>query len=61
MTKNIIADLVKLLKEDKEYFYFWQANIAVAMQDAYANAKDKKDIHAISNEGAKNFLKILIN
>ena len=49
-----------MLKEDSDYFMSWQANIAVAMQDAYANAEDKTDIHKISNEGAKNFLELLI-
>ena len=59
----MIQKLVKELKKDKSegsYYYAWQANIAVAMQDAYARAKDKTDIHAILNEGAKNFLDLLI-
>lgn len=58
--KNITKDLVKALKKDKELFYGWQSNIAVAMQDAYANSGNKEDIHKISNEGAKNFLNLLI-
>lgn len=58
--KTITEDLVKALKDDPELYYSWQANIAVAMQDAHRWSKDKKDIHAISNEGAKNFLNLLI-
>ena len=59
----MIEELIKELKKDKSegsYYYSWQANIAVAMQDAYNNAEDKTNIHHISNEGAKNFLELLI-
>ena len=59
----MIEKLVEELRKDKSgssYYYSWQANIAVAMQDAYADAKDKTDIHAISNDGAKRFLDLLI-
>jgi len=59
----MIEKLIEALKEDKSegsYYYAWQANIAVAMQDVYASAKNKKDIHKISNEGAKAFLDLLI-
>jgi hypothetical protein len=59
----MIEKLIEALKEDKSegsYYYSWQANIAVAMQDAYAEAEDKTDIHKISNDGAKRFLDLLI-
>ena len=59
----MIEKLIEELKKDKSncsYYYSWQANIAVAMQDAYSDAEDKTDIHAISNEGAKRFLDLLI-
>jgi hypothetical protein len=56
-----VKTLAKALKEDKDYRYSWQANIAVCMQDAYdyANPEDKKDIHKISNDGANRFLDLL--
>ena len=60
MKETIITKLVEALKNDKDLYYGWQSNIAVAMQDAYSYAKDKTDIHAISNEGAKRFLNLLI-
>lgn len=56
----MIEKLIEALKEDAEYYYAWQSNIAVAMQDAYSRATDKTDIHKISNEGAKAFLNILL-
>lgn len=57
----MIDELVKALKKDNNFYYGWQSNIAVAMQDAYRQAKDKSDIHAISNDGAKRFLDLLIS
>ena len=59
----MIEKLVEELRKDKSngsYYYSWQANIAVAMQDAYGDAEDKTDIHKISNDGAKRFLELLI-
>ena len=59
----MVEKLIEELRKDKSngsYYYSWQANIAVAMQDAYRDAEDKTDIHAISNEGAKRFLELLI-
>lgn len=68
-----LSTLCKYLREDKDYFYSWQANIAVAFQDEYqrqyedANGKildAEKDItppiHEVANEAAKNFLNLLI-
>ena len=58
-----IKKLLSELRKDKSngsYYYSWQANIAVAMQDAFSDAEDKTDIHAISNNGAKRFLDLLI-
>ncbi len=56
----MIQKLVEELKKDKDYYYGWQANIAVSIQDAYHKAEDKTDIHKISNDGAKVFLDLLI-
>lgn len=58
--QQAVEKLIEELKADESYYYGWQANIAVAMQDAYGEAEDKSDIHAISNEGAKRFLELLM-
>ena len=58
--KSPIEDLVKALKEDEGYYESWLANIAIAFQDCYGWEKDKKDIHKISNDAAKKFLKQLM-
>jgi hypothetical protein len=54
------------IKNDKELYYAWQANIAMAFQDAYHWHKVKSgiepvegDIHTISNTAAKHFLDLL--
>lgn len=49
------------LNNDLDYYLGWQANIAVAFQDAYAAEKLKRkptimDVHHISNVAAKEFL-----
>jgi hypothetical protein len=56
----MLDKLIEELKKDKDLYYGWQSNIAVAMQDAYERAEDKTDIHKISNDGAKAFLDLLI-
>ena len=59
----MIEKLIEELKKDKSegsYYYSWQANIAVSIQDAYQRAEDKTDIYKISNDGAKAFLDLLI-
>ncbi len=57
--------LISGLKTDKDLYYSWQANIAVQFQDEFARSekkyKNRQDIHAISNEAAKNFLNLLIS
>jgi hypothetical protein len=66
--KKPAKKLCKSLKEDNEYFNFWQANIAMQFVDEYAKAlKDKKygylnqsDIHCIANDAAMNFLNLSI-
>jgi len=62
----MIEKLIENLKKDKDYYYSWQANIAMAFQDAYHWHKTKtkrrpnlKDIHEISNTAAKHFLDLL--
>ena len=59
-----IKDLVKALKKDKDYYYGWQANIAMAFYDNMRWSKKRcpshKDLHKISNDAAKYFLDLLI-
>lgn len=58
-----VETLTKALKEDPEYYYGWQANIAMQVQDEYTRKWGNEtpvDIHAISNEAAKRFLDLLI-
>lgn len=56
--------LIKNLKNDDEYYYSYQANMAMAFYDEYCKNKkrwkNRQDIHHIANEGAKNFLNLLI-
>ena len=66
--KKAVKILIKELRRDKELYYSWQSNIAMAFKDKYYWYKKKKnkrwlnvqDIHEIANESAKNFLNILI-
>jgi len=60
----MIEKLKKALREDKELYYGYQSNIAMAFYDEYRR-NDKKyknlqDIHLIANNAAKNFLDLLI-
>lgn len=59
-----VQKLVIELKEDPEYFYSWQSNIAMAFFDEYRRNnkkyKNRRDLLNISNEAAKNFLDLLI-
>ena len=61
---NLTTKLIKALKEDKDYYYGWQANIAMAFYDEYRRCekkyKNRKDIHRIANNAAKNFLNTLM-
>ena len=70
MTKrrSIITKLQKALKKDKDFYYSYQANIAMAIKDEYYWYKKRhnkkymnsSDLHEICNQGAKNFLNLLI-
>lgn len=68
---NLTDDLVKELKKDQSegsYYYSWQANIAMAIKDEYERYRkkhkiktvDELDMHHIANQGAKDFLNLLI-
>lgn len=68
LSQSIII-LVDELKNDPGYFYAWQANIAMAIKDEFDRrllTKEStgdifKDIHDTVNQGAKNFLNLLID
>lgn len=69
-TKQAVNKLCEELRNDKDYYYSWQANIAMQFQDIYWDTfKDieldcevnRKLIHTISNEAAQRFLNLLIN
>lgn len=63
--RDAIKILTKALREDPDYFYTWQANIAMAFKDEIymnpAHFADEFDFHTISNTAAKNFLNLLCN
>jgi len=62
----MIKELQNALNTDPELYYAYQANIAMAIKDEAYRAKKKKkyisakDMHEIANQGAKNFLDLLI-
>jgi hypothetical protein len=68
--KKEIDVLRKTLKEDKDYYIGWQANIAMAFKDEYWRYQNEcglipsqaviAEIHVIANNAAKNFLDLLI-
>ncbi|MCP3685393.1 MAG: hypothetical protein GY861_22305 [bacterium] len=57
--EKAVRILTKAIKEDPDFYYSYQANIAVAFQDE-AERQNSEDpfekIYSISNEAAKNFL-----
>ena len=48
--------LIDSLRNDKDFYYGWQSNIAMAFFDANSQSKAKTSIHEIANTAAKNFL-----
>ena len=61
-----ISTLVDALKNDPDYRYAWQANIAMSFQDEFARQTGNEGdlvsnskIHRIANKSADNFLKLL--
>ena len=66
--KEAVDTFVKALKEDEQYYYSWQSNIAMSFVDEF-NRKQPDgfflslislDIHEVANKAAKNFLNMLI-
>jgi hypothetical protein len=59
-TKDAIKVLTEALKKDSGYHYSWQANIAIAFQDACKKEGISfPQLHNISNTAALNFLDVL--
>lgn len=65
---QIVIDLQEMRKDKSggSYYYSWQANIAVAFQDAYReefgdSPRMRHIIHDVSNNAAKRFLDQLIH
>lgn len=59
--KSPITDLVAALLKDKEYMQVWICNISIAFQDEFRRSHKENGINNISNQAAKNFMKMLIN
>jgi hypothetical protein len=59
-TKEAVDQLRKALKEDSQYYYAWQSNIAVQFQDHFRQDCLHKGVHEISNNAAKAFLDLLL-
>ena len=60
--QEAVEILTKAIGEDKELYYAYQANMAMAFQDEAKRQKSRdsaKKQHEISNQAAKNFLDIL--
>lgn len=73
--KNAFDTLSDHIAQDKELYYAYQSNIAMAFVDAFHNMQDdilidvrfhnyhitNDRLLAIANEGAKNFLNLMLN
>lgn len=63
--KESVDALCKALREDKELYYAYQANIAMSMHDEYySHCKSNltgEELHKVFNDSAKRFLDTLIN
>lgn len=57
--QDAVGVLRKELKADPDYYYTWQANIAMAFFDEWREDTEKTDIHTLANKGAKRFLDLL--
>lgn len=57
---NAVKVLTKALREDKEFYCSYQANIAMAFKDEYARSGGKENIHELANRAADNFMQLWI-
>lgn len=62
--KFSIKNLIEKLKNEPDYYYGWQSNIAMAFKDEFSRNKKKyknsQDVHEIANQAAINFLNLLM-
>lgn len=66
--KKAVETLTVALSADPDYWISWQANIAMAFVDEVARHRsvtgkrciNRREIHAIANTAADNFLKLLV-
>jgi len=56
----MLNKLIEELKKDKDLYYCWQANIAMAIYDQLKPKMNKKKLHEACNVGAKKFLDLLL-
>ena len=69
MLKNNSDELKKALKNEEEFYFTYQSNIAMAFYDAYYNYRkevgkgslNKGDLHTIVNNATKYFLDLFIS
>lgn len=72
--KEAVKVLCKALREDPEYYYGWQANIAMAYKDETKSSPEAgktlpigtivmswEECHEVANKAAKRFLNTLIH
>lgn len=60
----MLENLIKKLRKEKDYYYSWQASIAMNFKDEWyrtrkakcGNYINQQDVHEIANQAAKNFL-----
>lgn len=69
--KESIDKLITALLDDPDYYYSWQANIAMAFKDEYDTVKERHrimspsfqpldiNIHEVANNADKRFLDLL--
>lgn len=60
--KEAVDTLTKALKEDPEYYYAWQANIAMSFVDEFKKQSKTVEpgLHFIANQAAIHFLDLLM-
>jgi hypothetical protein len=62
-TQEAVKTLTKALREDPEFYYGYQSNIAMAFYDEakkQLKSESRKRLQNISNQAAKNFLDVWI-
>lgn len=60
-TQEAVEHLSNALREDQQYYYTWQSNIAMQFKDHFHRDYLDKGVHDIANDAAKAFLDLLIS